>query len=127
MLNQYIYSTVYSHLSPFVGILTPSHLSHFIVNSLKTRFTFTTITIIEQMQQGCTYCMEHIHTGLPSICMFQGRDQGRHLALPPLHTGYDCCTCMRKKRKFKYKSELHEKKKNTWACAKTNVYAIILP
>lgn len=54
--------------------------------------------------------MEHIHTGPPSTCMFQGRDQGRHPALPPLHTGYDCCTCMRKKQKtkFKYKLKLHE-------------------
>lgn len=42
-------------------------------------------------KKGGTYCMEHTHIGLPSICMCQGRGQGRRQAQPPLHTGYGCC------------------------------------
>lgn len=41
--------------------------------------------------------MEHTHIVLPSICTFQGRDQERHQAQPPLRTGYGCCICMRRK------------------------------
>lgn len=52
MVNQYIYSTVNFHLLPFDGILTPSHFPfYFIENSLRTHFTFNTITFIKQMQQ----------------------------------------------------------------------------
>lgn len=41
-----------------------------------------------------TYCMGRTHIGLPSICMCQGRGQGRRQAQPPLHTGCGCCICM---------------------------------